>query len=168
MSPLQGILVYLGMDYNHVKIRNFWKLRALLIRGSCNIPLSIFKNIFQTFLFSFALQLEKAQHLLFLVGLDDRDWNAPLYIDGAERRLRALGCNNYEIARYPKAGHLIEPPYSPVTLTSYYSLAGKLLYPREGTYMFEVYGFTLIIDHRDMDKQLTQYNWSYVCLTKDV
>ena len=24
------------------------------------------------------------------------------------------------------------------------------------------------IDHRDMDKQLTQYNWSYVCLTKDV
>ena len=26
----------------------------------------------------------------------------------------------------------------------------------------------LNIDHRDMNKQLTQYNWSYVCLTKDV
>ena len=24
------------------------------------------------------------------------------------------------------------------------------------------------IDHWDMEKQLTQYNWSYVCLTKDV
>ena len=25
----------------------------------------------------------------------------------------------------------------------------------------------LSIDHRDMDKQPTQYNWSYVCLTKE-
>ena len=32
---------YTYMDYNHDKIRNFSKLRALLIRRSCNMPLMI-------------------------------------------------------------------------------------------------------------------------------
>ncbi len=74
---------------------------------------------------TFLLQLEKAQRLLFFVGLDDKNWKAPEYIDAGERRLKAQGCNNYEIVRYNKTGHLIEPPYAPVTVTSYHGLIGK-------------------------------------------
>ena len=70
--------------------------------------------------------MEKAQHLLLIVGVDDRNWPAPEYIDAAERRLKALGCNNYEILRYPNTGHIIEPPHTPVTLVSYNSAFGKL------------------------------------------
>ncbi|XP_072013792.1 peroxisomal succinyl-coenzyme A thioesterase-like [Amphiura filiformis] len=70
------------------------------------------------------IPFEKAQHLLFFVGLDDKNWPAPDFIDAAERRLKALGCNNYEIVRYPGCGHLIEPPYAPVTLVSYFNFLG--------------------------------------------
>ena len=38
---LYMVYKYTFMDFNHVKIRNFQKLMALLDRRSCNIPLSI-------------------------------------------------------------------------------------------------------------------------------
>ena len=38
LSPSHRIWLYL-YGFHYVKIRNFWKLRALLVRRSCNIPL---------------------------------------------------------------------------------------------------------------------------------
>ncbi|XP_072044067.1 peroxisomal succinyl-coenzyme A thioesterase-like isoform X2 [Amphiura filiformis] len=66
------------------------------------------------------IEFEKAQNLLFFVGMDDKNLPAQHFIDATEKRLKALGCNNYEIVRYPGCGHLIEPPYAPITLVSYY------------------------------------------------
>ncbi|XP_072024026.1 acyl-coenzyme A thioesterase 1-like [Amphiura filiformis] len=73
------------------------------------------------------IEFEKAQNLLFFVGLDDKNIPTPVFIDGAERRLKALGCNNYEIVRYPGCGHLIEPPYAPVTLLSYFKYIDRVI-----------------------------------------
>ena len=33
--------------------------------------------------------------------------------------------DNFEVMSYPKAGHIIEPPYSPLTRMSYHKTWGK-------------------------------------------
>ena len=38
--------------------------------------------------------------------------------------------SNYEIVTYHKAGHLIEPPYSPLTRMSYHKAWGKIRHKR--------------------------------------
>ncbi|XP_069773518.1 acyl-coenzyme A thioesterase 5-like [Narcine bancroftii] len=60
------------------------------------------------------IPVEKAEgRILFVVGEDDKIWNSKLFAEEAIKRLNAHGKSNYELLRYPGAGHHIEPPSSP-------------------------------------------------------
>ncbi|XP_072024027.1 peroxisomal succinyl-coenzyme A thioesterase-like [Amphiura filiformis] len=116
MSYKGKAIPYLGFDYSRLKTTE----------GGL-ISTYDFLDPLETAPAEAIIELEKAQHLLFFVGLDDKNWHTQDFIDGAERRLKALGCNNYEIVRYPGCGHLIEPPYAPVTLVSHFKFAGGII-----------------------------------------
>ncbi|XP_008052731.1 bile acid-CoA:amino acid N-acyltransferase-like [Carlito syrichta] len=63
--------------------------------------------------------IEKAQgHFLFIVGEDDKNINSKAYAEQATAQLRSHGKNNWTLLSYPGAGHLIEPPYSPLCCAS--------------------------------------------------
>ncbi|XP_078528037.1 bile acid-CoA:amino acid N-acyltransferase-like [Lissotriton helveticus] len=61
------------------------------------------------------LPVERASgSLLFIVGGDDRNYNSKLYADEVLVRLKRNGKTNGRLLFYPGAGHLIEPPGSPL------------------------------------------------------
>ncbi|KAJ1168976.1 hypothetical protein NDU88_000888 [Pleurodeles waltl] len=61
------------------------------------------------------LPVERASgSLLFIVGGDDRNYNSKLYADEVLARLERNRKTNGRILFYPNAGHLIEPPGSPL------------------------------------------------------
>ncbi|KAM5299926.1 bile acid-CoA:amino acid N-acyltransferase-like [Ctenodactylus gundi] len=63
--------------------------------------------------------IQKAQgHFLFIVGEDDRNINSKVHAANAIEQLRRNGKNNWTLLSYPGAGHLIEPPYSPLCRAS--------------------------------------------------
>lgn len=65
------------------------------------------------------LPIEKAHgHFLFIVGEDDKNVNSKEHANKATERLRRQGKNNWTLLSYPGAGHLIEPPYSPLCWAS--------------------------------------------------
>ncbi|XP_069866915.1 bile acid-CoA:amino acid N-acyltransferase-like [Dipodomys merriami] len=65
------------------------------------------------------LPIEKAQgHFLFIVGEDDKNINSKLHAEQAKEQLRRHGKNNWTLLSYPGAGHLIEPPYTPLCRAS--------------------------------------------------
>ncbi|KAM6182419.1 bile acid-CoA:amino acid N-acyltransferase-like [Erethizon dorsatum] len=65
------------------------------------------------------LPVEKAQgHFLFIVGEDDKSLNSKVHAAQATEQLRRNGKNNWTLLSYPGAGHLIEPPYSPLCRAS--------------------------------------------------
>uniref|UniRef100_A0A452UA46 Bile acid-CoA:amino acid N-acyltransferase-like n=1 Tax=Ursus maritimus TaxID=29073 RepID=A0A452UA46_URSMA len=65
------------------------------------------------------LPIEKAQgHFLFIVGEDDKNLNSKASAEQATEQLRRYGKNNWTLLSYPGAGHLLEPPYSPLCCAS--------------------------------------------------
>ncbi|KAM4690623.1 acyl-coenzyme A thioesterase 1-like isoform 1-T1 [Rhinophrynus dorsalis] len=65
------------------------------------------------------IPLEKADgHFLFVVGEDDKNWKSSLYAKAACDRLREHGKKNFTLLSYPGAGHRIDPPCSPFSLTA--------------------------------------------------
>lgn len=65
------------------------------------------------------LPIEKAQgQILFIVGESDESLNSREYAEQALDRLRSHGKNNGRMLAYPGAGHLIEPPYTPLCYAS--------------------------------------------------
>ncbi|XP_074053717.1 acyl-coenzyme A amino acid N-acyltransferase 1-like [Macrotis lagotis] len=66
------------------------------------------------------LRVEKAQgHILFIVGEKDECLNSKVYAEQAMEQLRRNGKSNGTLLSYPGAGHLIEPPYSPLCFASW-------------------------------------------------
>ncbi|KAJ6654149.1 hypothetical protein lerEdw1_007418 [Lerista edwardsae] len=62
------------------------------------------------------IPLEKALgHVLFVVGEDDRSIDSKLFAEMALARAKKHGKNNCTLLHYPGAGHLIEPPGSPLS-----------------------------------------------------
>ncbi|XP_078586105.1 bile acid-CoA:amino acid N-acyltransferase-like [Branchiostoma floridae x Branchiostoma japonicum] len=60
------------------------------------------------------IQVEKAQcPIMFVAGEDDVNVKAVLHANQAIARMKTHGKTNYTLLRYPGAGHLIEPPYTP-------------------------------------------------------
>ncbi|XP_057714123.1 acyl-coenzyme A thioesterase 3-like isoform X2 [Corythoichthys intestinalis] len=60
------------------------------------------------------IPVEKANaHFLFLASEDDLNYNSRAYMESLAARLRQAGNNNIESVCYPRAGHLLEPPYGP-------------------------------------------------------
>ncbi|XP_068199306.1 acyl-coenzyme A thioesterase 1-like [Antennarius striatus] len=60
----------------------------------------------------------KAQ-LLFVASEDDMCLNSKAYVDQMVERLKRHGKNNFERIYYPKAGHMLEPPYGPFCRSCY-------------------------------------------------
>eukprot|EP00058_Branchiostoma_floridae_P000244 XP_002585732.1 hypothetical protein BRAFLDRAFT_114042 [Branchiostoma floridae] len=58
--------------------------------------------------------VEKARcPIMFVAAEDDLSTKAVFFANQAIDRMKAHGKTNYTLLQYPKAGHLIEPPYSP-------------------------------------------------------
>lgn len=58
--------------------------------------------------------IERADaHLLFVASEDDLNWDSKAYMDEMVDRLKRHGKKNFESVLYPRAGHLLEPPYGP-------------------------------------------------------
>ncbi|XP_051017934.1 bile acid-CoA:amino acid N-acyltransferase-like [Acomys russatus] len=67
----------------------------------------------------YCLPIEQAQgHFLFVVGEDDKNLNSKMHADQATAQLVKSGKRNWTLLSYPGAGHLIEPPYSPLCKVS--------------------------------------------------
>ncbi|XP_005326384.1 bile acid-CoA:amino acid N-acyltransferase [Ictidomys tridecemlineatus] len=65
------------------------------------------------------LPIEKAHgHFLFIVGEDDKNTNSKEHAKKATEWLKRHGKNNWTLLSYSGAGHLIEPPYSPLCWAS--------------------------------------------------
>ncbi|KAF7484006.1 Hypothetical predicted protein [Marmota monax] len=65
------------------------------------------------------LPIEKAHgHFLFIVGEDDKNTNSKEQANKATEWLKRHGKNNWTLLSYSGAGHLIEPPYSPLCWAS--------------------------------------------------
>lgn len=63
----------------------------------------------------YCFPIEKAHgHFLFVVGEDDKNLNSKVHANQATRQLMECGKKNWTLLSYPGAGHLIEPPYSPL------------------------------------------------------
>ncbi|XP_007499711.2 acyl-coenzyme A amino acid N-acyltransferase 2-like [Monodelphis domestica] len=66
------------------------------------------------------LPVEKARgHILFIVGEKDECLNSKAYAEQAMEQLKSHGRSNGTLLSYPGAGHLIEPPYSPLCFASW-------------------------------------------------
>ncbi|KAH0621094.1 hypothetical protein JD844_022121 [Phrynosoma platyrhinos] len=66
-----------------------------------------------------AIPVEKAQGpVLFIVGEADEALKSMLYAEAAIARAKKYGKNNCTLLSYPGAGHLIEPPGSPLCYVS--------------------------------------------------
>ncbi|XP_003470948.1 bile acid-CoA:amino acid N-acyltransferase isoform X2 [Cavia porcellus] len=73
----------------------------------------------ETGISQFFLPIEKAQgHFLFIVGEEDKNLNSKVHAAEAIEQLKRNGKNNWTLLSYPGAGHLIEPPYSPMCRAS--------------------------------------------------
>ncbi|XP_008850131.1 bile acid-CoA:amino acid N-acyltransferase-like [Nannospalax galili] len=67
----------------------------------------------------YCFPIEKAEgHFLFVVGEDDKALNSKAHALQATSQLTRNGKKNWTVLSYPGAGHLIEPPYSPLCCAS--------------------------------------------------
>ncbi|XP_076129234.1 acyl-coenzyme A thioesterase 1-like [Alosa pseudoharengus] len=74
------------------------------------------------------IPIERAScHFLFVAAEDDRNWNSLLFSEQAAQRLRDHGKDNYELVRYPKAGHFLDVPYMPHCPSSFHPAAGAVV-----------------------------------------
>ncbi|MCP6645899.1 hypothetical protein NL493_27430, partial [Klebsiella pneumoniae] len=67
----------------------------------------------------YCFPIEKAEgHFLFVVGEEDKNLNSKVHALQATSQLTRNGKKNWTLLSYPGAGHLIEPPYSPLCRAS--------------------------------------------------
>uniref|UniRef100_A0A3Q0SGS6 Acyl-CoA thioesterase 21 n=1 Tax=Amphilophus citrinellus TaxID=61819 RepID=A0A3Q0SGS6_AMPCI len=60
------------------------------------------------------IPIERASaRFLFAAAEDDLNWDSKAYMEEMVKRLKRHGKENFESVLYPKAGHLLEPPYGP-------------------------------------------------------
>ncbi|XP_014674582.1 PREDICTED: acyl-coenzyme A amino acid N-acyltransferase 1-like [Priapulus caudatus] len=71
------------------------------------------------------IALERAQaEILFIVSGDDKSVMSVKETTAVTDRMKRHGKHNYEMCVYPGAGHLVEPPYSPLCTASYHATMG--------------------------------------------
>ena len=92
-------------------------LTSFLQKSSCNPIMS----------FHFAcFQVEEARQCQFLLVHSEADGIAgPYHRDRQVERFRRHGCTNYRVLSLPGAGHLLEPPYTPLSDLTYAKQFGK-------------------------------------------
>ncbi|KAG7233174.1 hypothetical protein INR49_007397, partial [Caranx melampygus] len=74
------------------------------------------------------IPIEQAKsRFLFAAAEDDLNWDSKAYMDEMVERLKHHGKENYESVSYPRAGHLLEPPYGPYCPSSFHGFAGTVI-----------------------------------------
>ncbi|KAL2082763.1 hypothetical protein ACEWY4_022581 [Coilia grayii] len=74
------------------------------------------------------IPIERAScHFLFAASEDDRNWNSVLFSEQAAQQLRDHGKENFEVVRYPKAGHFLDVPFMPHCPTSFHPAVGTVV-----------------------------------------
>ncbi|XP_045907405.1 acyl-coenzyme A thioesterase 6-like isoform X2 [Micropterus dolomieu] len=62
---------------------------------------------------------------LFVASEDDLNWDSKGYMEEMVERLKRHGKDNFESVCYPRAGHLLEPPYGPFCPSSVHGFVLK-------------------------------------------
>ncbi|XP_076612654.1 acyl-coenzyme A thioesterase 1-like [Chaetodon auriga] len=66
--------------------------------------------------------IERAScQFLFAVSEDDHNWNSALSAKRAAEILRNHGKESFKVVTYPKAGHLLDVPHTPLCLSAYHA-----------------------------------------------
>nr|XP_023656999.1 acyl-coenzyme A thioesterase 1-like [Paramormyrops kingsleyae] len=74
------------------------------------------------------IPIEKANgKFLFVASEDDRNWNSYLFAEQATKRLKDHGKDNFEVVKYPKAGHFLEVPYMPFYPSGIHAAVGQVV-----------------------------------------
>lgn len=72
------------------------------------------------------LPIERAtSHFLFAAGEDDQNWRSAFFARQAADILKRHGKDSYSLVVYPKAGHFLEPPYSPWCPSVFHGAVGR-------------------------------------------
>ncbi|KAL2078238.1 hypothetical protein ACEWY4_025923 [Coilia grayii] len=75
-----------------------------------------------------AIPIERADcHFMFVASEDDKNWDSVLYAELASQRLRDHGKRNFEVVRYPKAGHFLDVPHMPFYPSGVHAAVGKVV-----------------------------------------
>ena len=68
-------------------------------------------------------QVEKADHCQFLLLYSEDDGICGVHhANKIVERLKQHGCSNYTLHTFPGAGHLLEPPYTPLSALTYHKV----------------------------------------------
>ncbi|XP_023701038.1 acyl-coenzyme A thioesterase 1-like isoform X2 [Paramormyrops kingsleyae] len=74
------------------------------------------------------IPVERAScRFLFVASEDDRNWNSCLFAEQAATRLKVHGKDNFEVIKYPRAGHFLEVPYMPHYPLGIHPVVGKVV-----------------------------------------
>ncbi|XP_062406713.1 acyl-coenzyme A thioesterase 1-like [Sardina pilchardus] len=66
-------------------------------------------------------------NFMFVASEDDMNWDSVAYAELAAQRLRDSGKENFEIVRYPKAGHFVDVPFMPFYPSGIHAAVGKVV-----------------------------------------
>lgn len=69
--------------------------------------------------------VERAEgRFLFVASEGDLSWDSQGFMENMVERLRQHGKHNFESVAYTGAGHLLEPPYGPLCVSSFHGVLG--------------------------------------------
>ncbi|KAM9349539.1 acyl-coenzyme A thioesterase 2, mitochondrial-like [Symphorus nematophorus] len=72
------------------------------------------------------IPIEQAEgRFLFVVSEDDLNWDSKAFMDDMVERLKRHGKDNFESVCYPRAGHILEPPYGPFCPSATHGLLNR-------------------------------------------
>uniref|UniRef100_A0A8C6UHX1 Acyl-coenzyme A thioesterase 1-like n=1 Tax=Neogobius melanostomus TaxID=47308 RepID=A0A8C6UHX1_9GOBI len=67
--------------------------------------------------------IEKASaQFLFAASEDDQHWDSVAFMEQMVERMKHHGRNNFEAISYPRAGHILEPPFSPFEASGFHGV----------------------------------------------
>ncbi|KAG5277245.1 hypothetical protein AALO_G00115340 [Alosa alosa] len=66
-------------------------------------------------------------NFMFVASEDDMNWDSVFFAELAAQRLRDSGKENFEIVRYPKAGHFVDVPYMPFYPSGVHAAVGEVV-----------------------------------------
>lgn len=103
------------------------KMVTFTAEGLLDISKATPKPTTQEQLASF-IPIERANsHFMFVASDDDGNWDSACFAELAAQRLRENGKENFEVVRYPTAGHFVDVPYMPFYPSGIHAAVGKVV-----------------------------------------
>lgn len=74
------------------------------------------------------IPIERANcNFMFVASEDDKNWDSVFFAELAAKRLRDHGKKNFEVVRYPMAGHFLDVPHMPFCPSGVHAAVGKVV-----------------------------------------